>query len=90
MDLQVIILFTITILNSVFAYFIIRGEKNTLRSLFSLFVLSVGVWSLGLALFLQTNNLNLALKYSIFYYIAPAVVVLVFLYFTLFNNVEKI
>ena len=48
------------------------------------------MWSFGLALFMNTDDLNLALRYSILYYMAPAFVVLTFLYFALFFLKEKI
>jgi len=83
MDIQAQILFTIAILNALFSYFIVRGENSAIKSLFSIFVLVVGAWSLGLAFFIHTSATDIALKISIFYYIAPALVVLIFLYFSL-------
>ena len=90
MELHIKALFVIAVLNGVFSYFIVRGGKGALRTSFSLFVLAVGAWSLGLAFFMETENLDFALRYSILYYIAPAAVVLTFLCFSLFFLREKI
>lgn len=91
MDYKIITLLIISISNAIFTYFIIRGKKNTADTFFSLVTLSVSLWSLNLAFFIEENNLQKALSLANFYYIFAAGIPLFFFYFSSFflrNNLK--
>jgi len=82
MEYQIVILFVIAILNSVFSYFIIKGGRKITDKLFSLVTLAVAFWSFNLAFFIKTLNLNDALIFANLYYISAAIIPLLFFYFS--------
>lgn len=83
MEYQIVTLFIIAILNGVFSYFIIRGNRNSTNILFTFVTLSVSLWSLNLAFFIKTSDLDKALTYANAYYIFAALIPLLFFYFSL-------
>ena len=90
MEYQTATLFLIAILNSVFGYFVIKGNKRNTNILFSLVTTSVSLWSLNLAFFIKTTNLNNALIFANLYYILAATIPLLFFYFSLiFPNKDR-
>lgn len=83
MEYQIVTLFLIAILNSVFGYFVVRGNKGVSNTLFSLVTLGVSMWALNLAFFIKATNLDSALLFANLYYISAASIPLVFFYFSL-------
>jgi signal transduction histidine kinase len=71
--------------------FIIRGENNRKNKVFSLFILSISLWSAGLLFFVTTSSLDVALNYTRFYYIMAAAIPAFFLHFSfLFPKEDKV
>lgn len=68
---------------------IIRGEENGSNKIFSLFILSISLWSFGLLLFRLTDSLDLALSYTRFYYVAAAAIPTFFLHFSYIFPTKK-
>jgi len=84
MPYEVVSLFAIAVLNALFSYFLLEGEKNKTNILFSLVTLSVALWSVNLALFIASSDLARGLFYANNYYLAAAAIPLLFFYFSLF------
>lgn len=82
MDIIVISLSIVSLITTGLSLFIIRGEYNDQNKTFSLFILSIGLWSFGLMLFRITNSLDLSLDITRFYYISAACIPLFFLRFS--------
>ncbi len=89
MPYQVIILFIVTIIGTILSYFLLRSDRRAVNILFSIFSITAALWSLNLGLFLNARNLNNALSFANFYYIAAAAIPLVFFYFSLFFKREN-
>lgn len=84
MDPRNLVLLIITLLNFVLAIFILRrGRFKIIHITFSLTVLCVALWSLGLAFFRMTPSLHWAKFWSQFYYVAAALIASNFYYFSL-------
>ncbi|TAN35486.1 hypothetical protein EPN27_03620 [Patescibacteria group bacterium] len=83
MSMQIETLFAIAALNGVLSYIILRGRRDSLSISYFLVVFSVAIWSLFLGLFLIEENYNLALNFSVIYYIAAAAIPTLFLIFSL-------
>lgn len=82
MDTISIILTIVSLITAGLSLFIIRGERNDSNKVFSLFILSISLWSFGLLMFRLTDSMESALNYSRFYYVAAAAIPLFFLHFT--------
>ncbi|MEI6553415.1 MAG: histidine kinase N-terminal 7TM domain-containing protein, partial [bacterium] len=83
MDIKDIILFIVSIVTAYLSLFIVRGKDANVNKSFALYILSVGLWALGLALFDLTDNAIYALYFAKFYYISAAAIPMFFLYFSL-------
>ena len=82
MDLITILLTVVSLVTAGLSLFIIRGVKSEQNKIFSLFVLSIALWSFGLLLFRLAASSEDALNYSRFYYIAAAAIATFFLRFS--------
>lgn len=89
MEYQTIILFVTGLLNALFGYFILRGEKKTSNYMFSLIALAVSLWAANLGFFMDTNDLEQALIFANAYYLAAASIPILFLFFSLFFPEKK-
>lgn len=83
MSIEVIILFTSTVINTLLSIFIFRSQRDQVGLTYSIFVLFIALWSLGLAFFLLETDLNKALLFANGYYVAAAGIPMLFLYFSL-------
>ena len=83
MSYQTIALFSIASLQGIFSLIVLRGERRLVNKIFSIFVLSAGLWPLGLGLFILTRNLSHALYFANGYYIAAALIPTLFLLFSI-------
>ena len=86
---QTTALFIVAVLNALFSLILIRGARNRVNIVFSLFVLSASAWSLGIGFFMIFRNLNLAFYITNFYYIFAGLIPVLFLFFSLFFLNEK-
>lgn len=82
-------LFIVAVLNAVFSLILIRGSRTRVNNIFSVFVLSASAWSVGIGLFLGTGSLKVALYAADFYYVAAALIPILFLHFSLLFLREK-
>lgn len=90
MEYEVVILFIIAILNSLFSYAVVRGEKNTTNIIFSFIALSVSLWALNIAFFIRTQDINSAFIFANIYYLSAAIIPSLFFYFSLvFPHTDK-
>src|SRR3989344_3034052 len=76
-------LFIVAVLNALFSLILIRGARDRVNIVFSLFVLSAATWALGIAMFIIVDNVDQAIYIANFYYASAALIVLLFLYFSL-------
>ncbi len=84
MDIKSLILLIVAALNLILATFVYkRGRFKTSHITFTLTVLCVALWSLGLGLFRITPSLDWAKLWSQIYYIAAALIASNFYYFSL-------
>src|SRR3989338_6237144 len=89
-DWQTTSLFIVSGLNALFSLILIREGKSRVNIIFSLFVLAASAWALGIGLFRTINDINYSLYIANFYYVAAALIPLLFLYFSLvFLNDKK-
>lgn len=90
MPFEVIILFTIAIINIFLSMFILRNQRNQVGVVYSVFVFFIALWSLGLAFFLLEQKLDRAIWLANSYYVAAAGITMMFLYFSfVFPKKEK-
>jgi signal transduction histidine kinase len=82
MEVQVVILFVVAAVNSILSLFILLGTRNLQNLIYSIFVLFVSLWAIGLAFFLIETDLDSARSIANFYYIAAAAIPVTFLYFS--------
>ena len=82
-DYKNIILFIVSLITSYLSLLIIRGKPKYDNGVFSLFILSISFWALGLAFFNLSNDLYYAKKIVQFYYISAACIPLFFNLFAL-------
>lgn len=83
MPIEVIILFTSTVINTLLSIFIFRSQRDQVGLTYSIFALFIALWSLGLAFFLLETDLDKALLFANGYYVAAAGIPMLFLYFSL-------
>ena len=83
MPSEVIALFISATINAILSFFIIRNQRNFEGLSYSVFVLFVSMWSIGLAFFILEENLDRALWFANGYYLAAAGIPMFFLYFSL-------
>lgn len=83
MDIRNILLFIVSIITAYLSLFILRGKKSYTNTVFSLFILSVGLWAFGISFFSLTDSYNLAFIYAKLYYIVAAAIPIFFLLFSL-------
>ena len=83
MDIKNIILFIVSIVTAYLSLFIVRGKDARINKSFSLYILSVGLWALGLALFDLSTSISDAFKFLKFYYVSAAAIPMFFLYFAI-------
>lgn len=81
-DYKNIILFSVSLITAYLSLVIIRDRAKYDNTVFSLFILSVSFWALGLAFFNSTTNINWAIFFVKSYYISAAAIPL---FFTLFS-----
>jgi len=84
MEYQIASLFVVAVLNAIFGYLVLKGKENLTNSLFSLFVISVSLWSLFVAFFINTSSFKNALLFANIYYVSAAAIPILFFYFSLF------
>ncbi len=84
MNYQIVLLFVVAVLNSIFSFFTLKGDKNTTNTLFSLFTLTLALWALNIAFFISAEDLDSALIFANSYYIIAAAIPVLFFYFSLF------
>ncbi len=84
MNYQVVLLFIVAILNAVFSFFTLKGKKNITNIFFSLFTLTLALWALNIAFFINTSDLSIALIFANLYYIMAAAIPLLFFYFSMY------
>jgi signal transduction histidine kinase len=94
MDIKDIILFIVSIVTAYLSLFIVRGKNASINKSFAMYILFVGLWALGLALFDLSNNVTYSIYFAKFYYISAAAIPMFFLYFSLSfpknNKVSKL
>ncbi len=86
LNYQVISLFTVAIINALFAFFIIgKGEEknNTSATLFSLITVAISMWALNIAFFIQYQYADSARIFLNVYYVSAAFIPVLFLYFSM-------
>ncbi len=84
MDYKIVLLFVVAVLNSIFSFFTLEGNKNTTNILFSLFTLTLALWALNIAFFMNTESLSNALIFANLYYVIAAAIPVLFSYFSIF------
>ncbi len=89
MEIKNILLFIVAIITAYLSLFIIRGKKTYSNSVFSIFILSVGLWAFGVSFFYIVSSIDNALFYLKFYYVAAAAIPISFLLFSLSFPREK-
>ncbi len=91
MDIQTTLLLITASVNSLLSLFVLFGKRDKTNIIYAIFVLFASMWAIGLAFFLQENNLNTSLLIANFYYISAAGIPVFFLYFSLiFLSKEKV
>lgn len=91
MNLPGLILIAASVPNTIMGLFVLtRNPRNKVNFFFSMFALSVSLWSLGLAGYLFTSDLSHALAWAQLYYSAAAVIAVTFVLFSLFYKSEEI
>lgn len=83
MDYQLKVLAVVAAINVLFSIFIARQEKSPTNLLFSLFTLFIGLWSLGLGIFVYLPDASFAVFVADFFYLAPPLIVTIFYYFSI-------
>lgn len=84
-------LIVVSLISTGLSLSIIRGTNNNQNKIFSLFILSVGLWSFGIFYFISALSLSRALIYANTNYIIAAMIPLFFLHFSLlFPSEQKI
>ncbi len=84
MEIKSIILFVITAISFVITGYIYgRNRKSHINLSFALLFFFAGLWSVGLGLFIISNNLDYAVVYAVLYYIAAILIAPTFYYFSL-------
>lgn len=90
MDTISILLSIISVITAGLSLFIIRGEVNSSNKIFSLFILSISFWTMGLLFFRLTDDLDAARIISNVYYIVAGAIPALFLHFSLIFPSRKI
>lgn len=88
-DYKNIILFIVSIITSYLSFLIIRDKPKYDNSVFTLFILSVAFWALGLAFFNMSSDYELSTAMVKFYYISAAAIPLFFNLFALSFPTKK-
>jgi signal transduction histidine kinase len=84
MDFRTILLLLVSFISTGLSLFIIKGKKDKISKSFSLFILSIALWSFGIACFyIFDNSVGLFIVVK-FYYIVAASIPLFFFNFSLF------
>ncbi|MBU0613537.1 hypothetical protein KKB10_06040 [Patescibacteria group bacterium] len=84
MDIKNIILFIVSALNFTLASIIyLKNPKSGINISFGSVILCAGIWSLGIAMFRYTNDVNIALWWARIYYIAAGLIAFFFLFFSI-------
>ncbi len=81
MEYQIITLLTAAIFNAALGYIVLRGRHDVTAALFALGTTAVALWSVNIAFFLLTDDLEHALLFANAYYVAAAAIPLMTLYF---------
>ena len=82
-DIKNILLFIVSITTAYFSFFIVRGNKSYSNNVFSMFILFVGLWAIGLSLFDLSEQVYWSLIFEKFYYISAAGIPLFYTLFAL-------
>ena len=83
MSVEIIALLIAAVINTILSIIIFKSQRNHAGLSYSIIVLFVAIWSIGLAFFLLENNLEYALWFANGYYVAAAGILISFLYFSL-------
>jgi len=78
----VAILFILAVLNAGLGMFVILGQKSIVRTVHAVFILFVAAWTFGLAMFLLSQDLNVALWSANSYYVSGTGITVFFLIFS--------
>lgn len=89
MDIINISLAIVSLITAGLSLFIVRGKHSRQNTIFSLFILSISMWSFGMLLFWMTDSLSTALNWTRFYYVMAAAIPAFFLHFSYFFPEEK-
>ncbi len=82
MELKSILLFIVALISAYLSLFLVRGKRNYSNIVFAMFILSVGIWALGVSFFNISNDVSSALLIARFYYFAAAAIPAFFLLFS--------
>src|SRR5690606_9185240 len=89
MQYNVLVLYLAAAANGFLSYVIIRGKREFINTIFSLFALSAAMWAFFLALFIATEDLASALIYANLYYFFAAAIPVLLLYFSIYFRRER-
>ena len=88
-DIKNILLFIVSITTAYLSFFVVRGKSYS-NIVFAMFILSVSFWAIGLSLFDLSQEINIALIFAKFYYIAAAAIAFFYTLFALSFPNKKI
>ncbi len=83
METSSIFLFIVAIVASYLSFYVLKGKRDFSTICFAFLILSISIWSYGLAFFSITSDASAALAFTKVYYIAAAGIPLFFWLFTM-------
>lgn len=84
MSYEAIGLFIAALSNGFLSLIVLRGRKDFVAVVFSLFALAASMWAFFLALFIGSENVSHALMYANSYYVAAAAIPVLLLIFSIY------
>ncbi len=81
-NLPVVVLFIIAVVNAFLSLFVLISVETVAKLIYSLFLLAISLWSVGLGFFYLSHDLEYSLLVANFYYLAAAAIPALFLIFS--------